>query len=897
MYHHSAHLSLYRAGLLLSALLLCCVASAQTAETAEKLADYARNIITFNREHPQEKVYLHMDNRSYFIGDTIWFKAYVMNATTLHPTQQSGVLYVELLNEKGVEMERKKMRLENGMCHGEFVLKDDYRTGYYEVRAYTRYMLNFGNSSSKAQELAYEQMNVTERDAVKYDYKRSESSKDLIPDHNYCIFSRTVPVYKCPEQAGVYKREMEFYPYHTLLAMPTETNEEDREDNLTLSFYPEGGHMVAGVENTVAFEAVDQWGKKQKVEGYITKGRNERLMSISTDTRGRGTFVISPQDKEIYKAHVSYKGKEYSFKLPQVTNSGIAIHLLPPVGNSDMGVVLRTTKDKDAELLGMSVQCRGSFLYLDTISVGPDMALPMQISHDVLRTGVHQFTLFNARGEILADRLFFVSPPKQPRLIMTDLPDSVKPYDAVTLNMRMVSANNWPIQGLFSLSVTDADERDHSFDTRDIRSELLLASDLKGFIENVDSYFSHDDDSLMAVDLDRLMLIQGWRRYEWIDTLRNEYTPEKGLQLDGYVISDILADKSRRNPDNYLRIPNLTMEVSIKNDMVTFTDTCSVVSAGRYHLDIARHFTGEAPMTLTLSEKGATKSKKRHQRIIPSDTDLRYSYPIIHRVYSPLPDAYSYYQSHMPSDEAQLAANDSADWAMEGSLDEVTVKKRRKRNNDIHYENPEMVINYFKEWNHVIDRGCPLMNYHGGENPDNTVLLNYHLGRMRLSHGEQALREYDSLYTRQLPRYYKPYHMPDTIKVYTNLCTREQLSVRKNSDETEYRDILRCVFSYFDRSESPRRAPYMPNNGTRHTYYEGYSRVHSFYSPDYSDCALPDTADYRRTLHWDPDIWTDNLGRASVTFYNNSQTKHLHIRAEGFTRNGEFIVYDSEQKQ
>ena len=81
----------------------------------------------------------------------------------------------------------------------------------------------------------------------------------------------------------------------------------------------------------------------------------------------------------------------------------------------------------------------------------------------------------------------------------------------------------------------------------------------------------------------------------------------------------------------------------------------------------------------------------------------------------------------------------------------------------------------------------------------------------------------------------------------------------------------------------------------RDTYFEGYSQVCSFYSPDYSNCALPDTADYRRTLYWNPDVWTDHQGRASVSFYNNSQTTKLHIRAEGFTRNGEFIVYDSDK--
>ena len=861
-----------------------------------RLQSYAASIAQFNRHNPQEKVYLHMDNRSYFIGDTIWFKAYVMNATTLHPTQLSGVLYVELLNEMGVEMEHLKMRLENGMCHGGFVLKDDYRTGYYEIRAYTRYMLNFGNSSSKTQDMVYEQMNVTEREDVKYHYKRSEGDKDLIPDHNYCVFSRTFPVYMRPERAGVYKREMEFYPYHTLLALPKETDEEFREDNLTLSFYPEGGHMIAGVKNVVALEAVDQWGRKQEIEGYVTKGRNERVATFNTDNRGRGTFSISPQDGVTYMANVSYKGKGYRFKLPPAAKSGIALHLHPPVSNGDVNVELRSSKDLETELLAMSVQCRGDFLFLDTITVNRNTVYSVDIPHEVLRTGVHQFTLFNARGEILADRLFFVSPSKQqPMLKIANLPDSVKPYQEVILDMQTLNGNNWFTLGHFSIAITDGDERDASYDTRDIRSELLLASDLKGFIENVDSYFSHTDDSLMAADLDRLMLVQGWRRYEWRDTIRHEYKPEKGLQLDGYVISDVLAQQeSRRNPDNYLRIPNLRMAVSIKGSMVTFSDTCSVDSMGRFHVDIDRYFFGEAPMTLTLIEDVA-KPKKWHRRIIPSDTDLRFSYPVIHRVFSPLPGAYSYYQSHIPSDGMSLSDTLGGDWVMEGSIDEVIVKKRRKRNNDIHYESPEMRISYFKEWNHVIDRGCPLMNYYGGDNEDNTVLLNYHLGRMRLSQGESALRGYDSLYIRQLPRYYKPYHMPDTIKVYTNLCSREQISVREQSSETEYRDMLRCVFSYFERSESPRRAPYMPKKGIRDTYYEGYSQVCSYYAPDYSDCALPDTADYRRTLHWEPDVWTDNLGRASVSFYNNMRTKKFHIRAEGFTSNGEFIVYDSDK--
>ena len=145
-----------KVGLLLFALFFSRLVLAQTeggtpqTTTADilHLQNYASNIAQFNRHYPQEKVYVHMDNRSYFIGDTIWFKAYVMNASTLHPTQVSGVLYVELLNDFGAEIDRKKLEIKNGMCNGEFVLNDNYRTGFYEIRAYTRNMLNFGENNS-----------------------------------------------------------------------------------------------------------------------------------------------------------------------------------------------------------------------------------------------------------------------------------------------------------------------------------------------------------------------------------------------------------------------------------------------------------------------------------------------------------------------------------------------------------------------------------------------------------------------------------------------------------------------------------------------------------------------------------------------------------------------------
>lgn len=95
---------------------------------------------------PQEKVYLHFDNTGYFLTETIWFKAYVLDESN-KLSAISNVLYVELVSPEGGVVRTDKYKLENGMCCGDFYLDSVYLSGFYEVRAYTRYMRNFGTDN------------------------------------------------------------------------------------------------------------------------------------------------------------------------------------------------------------------------------------------------------------------------------------------------------------------------------------------------------------------------------------------------------------------------------------------------------------------------------------------------------------------------------------------------------------------------------------------------------------------------------------------------------------------------------------------------------------------------------------------------------------------------------
>lgn len=128
-------------------LLLSCMmslASALPAQTSEA-AGHILKAAQWNRLYPQEKVYLHLDNTAYFLGETIWMKAYVTRSDTENRSNISRVLYVELISPRGFVVERRKLQVTDGLAWGDIKLtKRILKAGYYEIRAYTRYMTNWG---------------------------------------------------------------------------------------------------------------------------------------------------------------------------------------------------------------------------------------------------------------------------------------------------------------------------------------------------------------------------------------------------------------------------------------------------------------------------------------------------------------------------------------------------------------------------------------------------------------------------------------------------------------------------------------------------------------------------------------------------------------------------------
>lgn len=121
---------------------ICANSFGNTQTTNNTLAQQKKRI-----KNPKEIVYLHLDNTAYFNGETIWFQAYSLRADTHEPTDISHVLYVELLNPSGDVVKRRKLNMQKGMATGDIKVDSILVSGYYEIRAFTRYMTNWGTEA------------------------------------------------------------------------------------------------------------------------------------------------------------------------------------------------------------------------------------------------------------------------------------------------------------------------------------------------------------------------------------------------------------------------------------------------------------------------------------------------------------------------------------------------------------------------------------------------------------------------------------------------------------------------------------------------------------------------------------------------------------------------------
>lgn len=540
-------------------------------------------------------------------------------------------------------------------------------------------------------------------------------------------------------------------------------------------------------------------------------------------------------------------------------------------------------------VLGMAVIGGGQLYHFSMLTVTRSRPVRFGLDKRNLPVGVAQVVWFDPSGRLVADRLIFVGQSDTLSVAVRSDKAAYQPYDSIRLDVEVRDAEGRPVQAPLSVSVRDGwqeVENRHS-----LLTDLLLMSDIKGYVHRPAWYFESGDLAHRRA-LDELLMVQGWRRYDWesmagVRPFDLKYLPEQGIELHGTVVS-MVRSKPRAGVEvsSFLSSPGEDPEVGRQQSFGLFTTD----SLGRF--SFVSQIEGKWNLILAVTKEG----KKKDHRIV------------LDRVFAPAPRMYplAEMQVRVPGGEQKVgsSADEPADTvqveedynlflqAYEDSLrrlgidekihhlDEVEVKARKRDKASDVYQARTKSIAYYdvaSEMDDIQDRNGfvgddihELMrnmnpNFYTQFSPSGEEYL-FYKGRLalfvinyeRTRHEEMDFNKYRSL----------------TLESIKSIYISEDLGTMCRYADPRFTPmnidkLYGCVVLIETKPEG--EIPAKGAKGVRKTWLEGYSKVKEFYSPDYR--VLPREEDYRRTLYWQPELMTDEQGCATVRFFNNSRCR------------------------
>lgn len=899
--------------------LFTCFAQSSMKEQTENLFRKFKAAAQFDYRYPREKVYMHFDNAAFFENDTIWYKAYVVRASSLKPTSLSKILYVELLDTDGQELDKQTLRLDSlGTAHGGLSLARPIRAGYYEVRAYTREMVNWGTEACFSRILPV-----------------FTSSQPSVTNHKQ---AQTADVTKLsipqPEAHG-----------EVTLSAPRPYEMKSETERL-LTFYPEGGQRVNGVRQRIAYKLTDGRGLPVEDTLYVYDANGNLCATSSPEHEGMGDFYLNKDfgvgGYAVVSNSLTKRSRQKEFELPAPINSYALSAQLAKDGLY-IDVAASDSLAPYNNLLGLAVFNRENATFFDTLSVGHE-EVELFVPTKAIRGGVNRIALFDSQGQEVGSRLFWspLSTTDSARVAKVDIKQNefaYKPFSPAVVTIALNDKKGMPLSGA-SLSLSARDETGNVLSCRDggMEGQLLLASEVRGYINRPDLYFQRNDAAHRRM-LDLLLRVQGWSANTFnvmsgSEPFALKQPIEDKLTLRGTIYKD--NDKQAPFPN-----VNLSMQAyRYENSQITgeaIEGTTTTDAEGKFAFESNVNFEGEFLAQFTM--RSGDKNKKSWSRLG------------IDRWFSPTPRA-------LNATDLSLNFYDEADNALRTlkkpeeytfqwkdtiprimkydlSTAEVVVSTKRYHGftgnryswggGENYGKSKSMkFINIQREFERYKDSGAGTVIYLGDllRYLDNSI--NYDretsVGSEKTISETSTTDEAESASTSQNEDkdeeqdnggyYYKGH----SLHVYLNnvelsnpqinqLMEEESAANIKSvffildnkqsdalsGDEKRYSTEKYCMYVY----ELPDAYRKRMARGKEYRHISGFTPEKKFYSPNYRQFDLPSKNDVRRTLLWQPNLTTDKNGKATVIFYTNSHSEQtLDISLRGITSDGKIIDWN-----
>ncbi|WP_373515927.1 TonB-dependent receptor plug domain-containing protein [Persicitalea sp.] len=756
-----------------------------------------------------EKVYLHIDRPHYLPGETIWFSAYATFAATSTPDTLSRLLYVDLIDSKSQKiLLTKRVRMADGLGQGDIFLPDSLPSGPYRLRAYTHWMRNF--------------------------------SEELFFYRDFALLA-TDPA-----------------------ATPAASSEID------VQFMPEGGYLLRNIESKVAFKATDSLGKSIYLSGVVLNQSNDTLVRFWTEYLGMGQFLFRPLAGQTYRIQVKKPdGSFTAAPFPTIKEEG-AIFIVDNLSDKENARIFVRSNSANPVEMALIAHNQGDVTYANKAAISAKLTL-FAIPKAGLGDGITHLTLFGLNSLPVAERLIYNRLAEPFTIKIKPAKNTYKIREEVDVGLDVTDPEGNPVQGNFSVAVTDNSQAATEAHAQNIVSYLRLEADLRGAIEQPAGYFDRSNPNADRY-LDLLLMTQGWRRFRWEDVLTDQalepaYFVEQGITLTGKLV--------RNNSKRTTGVVPLAFTILQKDSTQMFVTGESVASGefAVYGMDI----TDSTDVQIQI-----TDPKKAVDVKILTDV---FSPPTPTKIPFRTPDRPLAARDILERAKDYLAIERAIRESKEKLLQEVVIKGKKVDPiaNDTRralYKRPTSTL-AFTDQNtagaltifDVIKGRVPSARVIGSR-PNQVIQL-------RGNSNFQGVIE--------------PMYMMDGSPVNKDVAMNilptsvESIDVIVGAAATIYGDQGRGgVINILTKNGNPNR-PYTPEDtdGSLSTRIMGYDPLREFYAPRYDE-PQPEhiRPDYRPTLLWVPHIRTGSDGKAAFSFYTSDSKSTVTIKVEGLALSG-----------
>lgn len=874
---------------------------------------------SLSRTSLAEKIYLQVDNILYQTGETIWYKAIVAKSYDNSLSDFSGVLHVDLIDPNQNIIQSQILKLVKGASNGSFILEKSYKPGKYRIRAYTHWNRNFEEDFMFSQDI--EVVNLQEdnqgQKAIVNVVVNKGDNKSIQANINPKIlnkdFKGELKIYLetstsvdslilRQNEEGIYKLDhilpenatraeiiLKVKPKNKFIdtgdEIYTETIIVDN-DYVDLQFFPEGGKLVSGLLSTVGFKALDYNGLGYRVDGVIKDNNNIEVTSFSSNDLGMGTFKLQPKTGMSYHALIRKNETTYKYSLPNAYFKGSVITVVDLQNQLRLSV---SSKNEATKYLIIDISSHG--VKYQSFKFNKKASITTSIPKSSLPDGIIKISVRNDNNQILCERLVFNH--KEEKRLHVNLSSDKTSYSQrekvrVQLGLDSIYANK---KACVSALVINKQRNDASKNhSSNILAYFLLNSELKGFIEYPDYYFENSNRT-RKLDLDALLLTQGWRNYIYENEkplVSFTFKPEKHLQLSGTIGEYFNPNKRPNKP------LDINLMVSGDNNPIFYNE--EIASTGHYSFQIDDIYktTSEYFMQV-VDKKGKPIDFKINvdKKWFPAVTQKKYNLKIL---------ANTQQSITKEIEAANKAIKDFEDtYSNTVALREVNVKgykltPKREEFIEKHGE-PTKVINgkdlveKAPKWNFGV------LSVIRSQFPDKVMIIDEgppHSQFLRpVVRGTEYAGGFTYVLVDNIPVAIREYPFIQSIPV-EEVESIDILESPRNKNKycDEVLRALTCptyvaLINIYTKSGNGING-IVKTKGAKIDVIKGFSQSVEFYAPNYEtlsnqDWVIPDN---RSVIHWEPNIILNDEGKYYLEFYNDDYIGEVSIIVEAISEDG-----------